>query len=59
MLYYRDPLECIESILKNPLFVIVMVVLHDFHSTLFFILLSPTLHIHSLILSFSLSYLFP
>ena len=20
MLYYRDPLECIESILKNPLF---------------------------------------
>ena len=38
--------------------VIVTVVWHNFCSTLFFISLSPTLHIHSLILSFSLSYLF-
>ena len=38
--------------------VIVTVVWHDFRLTLSLFLLSPTLHPHSLILSFSLSYLF-
>ena len=38
--------------------VIITVVWHNFHSTLSLFLLSPTLHPYSLILSFSLSYLF-
>ena len=43
--------------LEDKVAVIITVVWHDFRSTLSLFLLSPTLHLHSLILSFSLSYL--
>ena len=48
----------LQDINYKSIVVIVTVVQHDFRLTLSFILLSPTLQLHSLILSFPLSYLF-